>query len=82
MRIFYPSNKIYGVIVIDESFFDVDIDLRIDAIRKMIYDIALRECNGNKARAALLLGTKRTTLFHAVKRLGVNDGTNFTGSSE
>ena len=38
-------------------------------VEKMLLDRALQSCGGNKAKAASILGMKRTTLLYKTKAL-------------
>ena len=53
------------------EFVPGDLRSRERALRRERIEAALRECGGNRTRAAASLGLKRTTLLGIMKRLGI-----------
>ncbi len=48
----------------------IDLPTTMDGIERSLIEQALRQAEGNKTRAAVLLGVSRTTLIDKLKRLG------------
>ena len=77
-RIFQPCLGLGGchllrllIAELVEGLVDEGIDIRktLDALESRLTLEALKRCEGNKAKAAEMLGLKRTTLIERLKRL-------------
>jgi serine/threonine-protein kinase PknK len=57
----------------EEDAGDLDLDRRVDALKRELIARALAETQGNRSRAALRLGVSRYGLSKMIKRLGIED---------
>jgi DNA-binding NtrC family response regulator len=64
------SNRIDSLVLPDNG---IDIKTTLEQIETRLTLDALKKAEGNKARAAELLGLKRTTLIERLKRLGLTE---------
>ena len=66
-----PSADLAATVASDCSAEGIDLPATLARIEVVLIERAMRTANGNKTRAAELLGISRTTLFDKLKRAGI-----------
>ena len=67
-----PPQIAHGEPVIQEILSEqMNLSTAVDHVQRRLVENALRECNGNRAQAARVLGLHRSNLVRLMKRLGI-----------
>ena len=69
-----PATDLAAAVAADAPPEGIDLPATLARIEVVLIERAMRAANGNKTRAAELLGLSRTTLFDKLKRAGIEAG--------
>jgi len=69
-----PASELAATVTSDAPSEGIDLPATLARIEVVLIERAMRAANGNKTRAAELLGLSRTTLFDKLKRAGIESG--------